>query len=346
MKSLRFNVPLSAIVLALFGLGLSASGQSVPEWETLKPVGEEFTVLIPKGSTLESGKEPYHKMEINTRIYLSQIQNGPVFAVVSLSGIKSNPAMYSEMQRVNSYVDAFKHVFAPKIRKAAVAKLTLVGAKTLQGNAGREYRMTIGDLAGTVHAFATRKRFYAVVYLNAKKDEAVQDQFLTSFVLPDKLPEPPPTVGEQALTTAPTTTAANAPTKAPTASAESSPEAASAETGANQTAEPKVEENESAGAQPRKRRPISGGVLNSKAISLPRPEYPAEAREAKASGNVVVQVTIDESGLVSDAKAVSGHPLLLQAAINAALQARFTPTSLMGEPVKVTGVIVYTFSKQ
>lgn len=340
MKSLRFNVPLSAIVLALFGLGLSAFGQSVQEWETLKPVGEEFTVQIPKGSTLESGKEPYHKMEINTRVYLSQTPSGPVFAVVSLSGIKSNPAMYSEMQRVNSYVDAFKKVFAPKIRKAAVAKLTLVGEKTLQGHAGREYRMTIGDVAGTVHAFATRKRFYALVYLNTKKDEAVQDQFLSSFVLPDKLPET--TVAEEAATTAPT----GAPTTASQAPPQSSPEAANAETAANQPAEPKVEENESAGAQPRKRRPISGGVLNGKAITLPKPEYPAEAREAKAGGNVVVQITIDESGIVSDAKAVSGHPLLLQAAINAALQARFTPTSLMGEPVKVSGVIVYSFPKQ
>ncbi|MDQ5846108.1 MAG: energy transducer TonB, partial [Acidobacteriota bacterium] len=337
MRSLRFNVSISALVLALFGLGISASGQSAPEWETLKPVGEEFTVLIPKGSTLESGSEPYHKMEINRRVYLSQTPNGPVFAVVSLSGIKSNPALYSEMQRVNSYVDAFKQVLAPRIRKATPARLTLVGEKKLQGNAGREYRMTIGDLAGSVHAFATRKRFYAVVYLNTKKDEDVQNQFLSSFVLPERLPEPPPTVAAQAATTAPT----GEPTTAPQAPPQSSPEAANAEAAANQPAEPKVEENESAGAQPRKRRPISGGVLNGKAITLPKPEYPAEAREAKAGGNVVVQITIDESGMVSDAKAVSGHPLLLQASINAALQARFTPTLFMGEPVKVTGVIVY-----
>ena len=54
-------------------------------------------------------------------------------------------------------------------------------------------------------------------------------------------------------------------------------------------------------------------------------------------------MTIDEQGTVVSAQAVSGHPTLQQAAVNAALQARFTPTSLMGEPVKVTGVIVYNF---
>jgi protein TonB len=92
--------------------------------------------------------------------------------------------------------------------------------------------------------------------------------------------------------------------------------------------------------------PISGGVLNGKAISLPKPPYPAIARAAHASGTVTVQVTIDESGKVISAHAVSGHPLLQQAAVQAALQARFTPTQLSGQPVKVTGVIQYNFVAQ
>ena len=154
-------------------------------------------MLMPKGSTFESSKEPYHKMELNTRTYLSSSPAGPVFAVVSLSGIKSNPALYTEMQRINSYVDAFKNLFAPKVRKDAVAKLTLVGDKTLQGNAGREYRITIADLAGTAQVFATRKRFYSMVYLNTKKDDAIQEQFLSSFVLPDKIDGPPEKVASE-----------------------------------------------------------------------------------------------------------------------------------------------------
>src|SRR5258705_7668003 len=58
------------------------------------------------------------------------------------------------------------------------------------------------------------------------------------------------------------------------------------------------------------RAPISGGVLNGKAISLPKPQYPPIARQAHASGTVVVQVTIDENGSVISAQAVSRHPLL------------------------------------
>jgi periplasmic protein TonB len=94
------------------------------------------------------------------------------------------------------------------------------------------------------------------------------------------------------------------------------------------------------------RAPISGGVLNGKAISLPKPAYPAIARTAHASGTVVVQVTIDENGNVISAHAVSGHPLLTAVAVAAARGARFSPTKLSGQPVKVTGVITYNFVAQ
>lgn len=88
---------------------------------------------------------------------------------------------------------------------------------------------------------------------------------------------------------------------------------------------------------------ISGGILNGKAISLTKPEYPAAAKAVKAGGAVNVQVTIDEQGNIVSASAVSGHPLLRQAAEAAARSAKFAPTLLEGKPVMVTGVIVYNF---
>jgi TonB family protein len=90
-------------------------------------------------------------------------------------------------------------------------------------------------------------------------------------------------------------------------------------------------------------KPISGGVLNGKATSLPVPVYPPAARTARASGLVTVEVVIDGNGKVISAKATSGHTLLQQAAVQAAQQARFTPTLLSGQPVKITGVINYNF---
>jgi TonB family protein len=88
---------------------------------------------------------------------------------------------------------------------------------------------------------------------------------------------------------------------------------------------------------------ISGGVLNGKAISLPKPAYPPAARAVRASGSVQVQVLIDETGRVISASPAGGHPLLQQAAAAAAREARFSPTMLNGQPVKVSGIIVYNF---
>lgn len=105
---------------------------------------------------------------------------------------------------------------------------------------------------------------------------------------------------------------------------------------------------------------IRGGVLNGKAIKLPKPAYPAEAMLDNASGTVSVTVTIDEEGNVIEAKAVTGnktgeegplgmgttqaHPALCEAAEKAAMEAKFAPTKLSGQPIKVTGTIVYNFN--
>jgi len=91
---------------------------------------------------------------------------------------------------------------------------------------------------------------------------------------------------------------------------------------------------------------ISAGVLNSRATSLPAPDYPPVAKAANVGGTVVVQVTVDENGKVISANAVAGHPLLKAAAVQAAYRATFQPAIVGGEYVKVTGVVNYNFSTQ
>ena len=88
---------------------------------------------------------------------------------------------------------------------------------------------------------------------------------------------------------------------------------------------------------------LSGGVLNGKAISLPLPAYPPAARAVGAGGAVSVQILVDETGNVISASAVSGHPLLRSAAEAAAREAKFAPTQLSGQPVKVSGIVTYNF---
>lgn len=88
---------------------------------------------------------------------------------------------------------------------------------------------------------------------------------------------------------------------------------------------------------------IKGGILNGKATNLARPRYPAEARNKRASGAVSVQVLIDEKGNVSFACAVSGAKELQRTSEIAAYQSKFSPTTLSGEPVKVSGIITYNY---
>jgi len=97
--------------------------------------------------------------------------------------------------------------------------------------------------------------------------------------------------------------------------------------------------------KPLVKRIVSEGVINGKAKYLPAPPYPAPAIIVKAHGSVNVQITIDETGKVISSKAVTGHPLLRAAAEKAAWKAKFSPTYLSKVPVKVTGVIVYNFTK-
>jgi protein TonB len=91
---------------------------------------------------------------------------------------------------------------------------------------------------------------------------------------------------------------------------------------------------------------LISSVLVSKAISLPQPQYPQLAKQIRAQGPVNVQILVDELGKVISAQAMYGHPLLLSAAKEAALRARFTPTMLSGQAVKVQGVITYNFVLQ
>jgi TonB family protein len=85
------------------------------------------------------------------------------------------------------------------------------------------------------------------------------------------------------------------------------------------------------------------GMLNGKAISLPKPVYPAEALKSRMSGQVQVKVVLDKSGNVVSAEAMFGPEVFRAAAVEAAKRARFKPIIIDGEAKKVFGIITYDF---
>ena len=348
MHSRRLHLALTSILLAAFAVAAHAQkpAGAWAEWESLTPENEEFTVLMPKNPTTESTTIPYHKMELNARLYMATSNAGPVLAIASLSGIKSDPAQYTEFARFNSYIDAFKSYFPAKVRsKETLMKMILVSSRPFHGHTGRSYKLTLGDLNGSVNAFVTRKRFYAIVSLNTKKDDALEEKFLSSFVLPERQNEPPKTVAStnsdqqqnpnQEKTLDPNTQNTVQPEGEATlpATPNNNPEAPATPATPPNTRQPAGEAG--------KKGPINGGMLNGKAIYLPVPEAPA----GDANGVVIVAILVDEQGSVVDARAVSGPQHLQAAAVAAARLARFSPTLLMGEPVKVNGTLSYNFVK-
>jgi len=347
MHSRRLHLVLASLLLAAFAVAASAQkpAEVWAEWETLSPENEEFTVLMPKNPTVESTTFPYHKMELNARLYLATSSAGPVLAITSLSGIKSDPAQYTEFARFNSYIDAFKTFFPSKVRsKETPVKMVLLSSRPFHGHTGRSYRLTIGDLNGSLNAFVTRKRFYAIISLNNKKDDALEEKFLSSFVLPERQNEPPkvvanadpnqqPNPNPQEKPLDPNTQNVQPESESPPATPNNNAEPAATGTGTGRSLEG------TQGQQNRPKAPVQGGMLNGKAIYLPVPEVPS----GEATGVVLVAVLVDEQGAVLEAKAVSGPANLHAAAVAAARLARFNPTLLMGEPVRVSGTLSYNF---
>jgi Ca-activated chloride channel family protein len=88
---------------------------------------------------------------------------------------------------------------------------------------------------------------------------------------------------------------------------------------------------------------VSDGVLQGNATKKVQPAYPAIAKAARAKGAVQVQITVNESGEVINARVINGHPMFRDAALRAAKQWRFKPTELSGVPVKATGILSFNF---
>ncbi len=171
----------------------------------------------------------------------------------------------------------------------------------------KQYQLQVGDYRGVARFIGTENFFYAQTVIGADVNDSDAQRFLRSFLVGQKN------------TDKERSNVVGTDGPAPTVPPDPWPETMA---------------------------PISGGVLNGKAISLILPKYPKEARKNHDEGMVKVRIVIDEEGKVSTAEAIEGPESLRQAAVDAALKSVFTPTRLMGQPIKVTGVIIYNFVAQ
>jgi periplasmic protein TonB len=92
-----------------------------------------------------------------------------------------------------------------------------------------------------------------------------------------------------------------------------------------------------------KRITVGGSVQEARLLKQVKPAYPPLARQARISGEVRLEAVIGVDGTVQQLRAVSGHPLLTGAALEAVRQWRYQATMLNGKPVEVSTVIAVRF---
>ena len=89
---------------------------------------------------------------------------------------------------------------------------------------------------------------------------------------------------------------------------------------------------------------VSQGVTSGMLIHKVQPAYPPLAKQARISGAVVLQAVIGKDGSIENLRAVSGHPMLIQSAIDAVKQWKYKPYFLNGEPVEVDTQVTVNFT--
>lgn len=301
------NAILSAVVCCI---AVTALAQKDP-WQKVAPVGESFTVMMPTSAVEASRRIPLNDQDsIRERVYSSLVA-GRRYMVIAF--VKTSPERVPVLSSFDNFILGIEQSFKGgegEIRKS----LTFDRDLSDQSGIVRQYHLKVGEYPGVARFLGTEKAFYALMVIGAEEGDTEVQRFLSSFMLGE------PNTSKQL-----SGVIVDIPTN-------------SGEIERTRAALPPEPWPKTAG-------PIMGGVLNGKAVSLPVPEYPEAARSAKESGEVAVKILIDETGNVVWVEASEGPASLRDAAVSAAWQARFTPTRLMGQPIKVSGRIVYNFAQ-
>lgn len=307
MKTLHKRPTLSLVIgTLLFSILIVARlNASQDTWTKVAPEGESFSVLMPTTAFESTRILQGINDHITGRVYFAEANKKSFSVLVIRKTTPQQSALATDFQN-------FIQLFELSMRDVAFAFET---EDSQSGNQWRQYKLKIKDVAGTARLIETEKVFYALVVTGADANDGDSSRFFASFAAGNRNTE--------------SDSSGVVTTRASYSQSERTLVLA---------------DNVGAEFWPKRAMPITGGILNGKATSLPKPNYPPEARDI--SGTVEVQILIDENGRVIFAEASEGPPLLRQASVEAAQLARFSPTRLRGQPIKVGGRIIYNFVSQ
>jgi TonB family protein len=299
-------------------------------WKKFESEAGGFSILFPGTPEEETQKLQMGAHEISARILkFSALASYTVLYLDSPAG--SNPDDEATRKLIDSSAKQAAQMFqATTLQHKEV---------TLDGYPGVSYVLRLPDGLGLrLRVYVVRGRLFQLMITTPPEQDATGDQrrfyeatankFLDSFTLAPFVPPSPPRI---------------AAGRAQGASAASERGRISVIGPVGPVGEGSVSGAPVSAPKNLPRAPISAGVLNGRATSRPAPAYPAAAVKERVEGVVVVAVVVDEDGKVSAAEAVGGPELLREAAVAAALKARFPITRLSGQPVKVAGQLTYNF---
>ena len=314
------NSILMVTVLFFVG-GIATSFAQTEPWQRIAPIGYSFTILMPERASVAHRRIQVSDQDsIPVAVYQS-VTGGKRYAVVAL--LKPSPDTVPALSSYEKFTAAMERSFKSNERPES---LTFERDVSLEGVSGKQYRLKIGEYPGVACFLGTREAFYALVVIGAEESDKDVDRFLSSF----RAGELNTNHELSGMSSGVVVTLVRPGSSTPNRSSVTpSPELA------DSTGPPEP--------WPQQVGPIMGGVLNGKAIKLFIPAYPAAARASRESGQIQVKVLIDELGNVIQVEALTGPPSLREAAAAAAWKSRFTPTRLMGQPVRVNGIIIYNF---
>lgn len=301
---------LTAIIILTFGVNATIArthtAQEEP-WQKVAPVGRSFTVLMPAPATQSTRLVSMSARESIPVVMYHALAAGKRYVAAEVSKSENTVSSYEK------FVAGMEHSF--KNNKSSIS-LILDRELNQAGIAGKQYRLEVDHYLGVAHFLRSENAFYLLMVIGADERDGDAARFLSSF-----------NAGE-----------ANTNHDASGVVLKSAGGAGASSSQAGVSSPPIP--------WPPLVAPISGGVLNGKAIEMGRPEYPLAARENGDAGIVRVQILIDEMGNVIHAEAIEGPLSLREAAVKAALKSRFTQTRLSGQLVKVRGVLVYNFVRR
>jgi TonB family protein len=278
-----------------------------PQWQKIAPGGEDYTIEIPGQATRISQLIPIEEgIKLMPGVY-DLVVNNIRYQILAFN--KSSESSVPMLRDFDVFVQGFQSAFL-NAGSQGDRSLTFERNVTVKDLSARQFKLQIGNYEGLVRLYDGKSHFYAVMVIGGAENDATVGRVLNSFKL-----------GKMNKFELPDKTASSAQ-------------------------QPALPPEPWTRGLPPNMAPITGGVLNGKAISLPAPRYPEEARSTRAAGTVKVRILVGEKGNVLEAEAISGPSELREAATKAAMKARFSPTQLMGQPVKVSGVIVYNFVVQ